>query len=988
MVDIFLEIFIPLGPWFMVLLATIVGLYCLVLNFGDTLNRVVFLLATLGAIYFTSIGLMLIPLDVGWFDTLTYLLVGSISFIRPLQLIANILLLKPAWWRRSQGWVIKISAGVSFVLPVIVLIDGLFQTGLYMTGLAETYQGGFVTPHDLIPGQFFWVLNLLNETPLYLVSIGLALYIIFWEGKNTRLLRRWLAWLILASLSLFLAARFIPAIPIMEQAGFILLTLIGAVIHLGAIFIYLFARRPFKNGSGLQTRLLLVVLTTTIPILIAVALLSLSSVVAAVGGMVVGIIMLVGLTWLTLHFSLSPIKTLTQTTAAIAAGNLNRIAPVEGNNEFGELARSFNEMTHQLRSLIGDLENRVRDRTRELERRATYQETSSLVGQHATSILDQDALMKEVVDLIQAGFGFYFVGIWLLNDAQNQLVLQAGAIPSGEAISSYSQNLAPAEIQPAVVNVCQSHTYQLVTDINEIPAYIPDDMSVESYAQLALPLRQSGETIGVLDIYSADLSGFSQDDIIVFQSLADKVAIALQNARLYKAEQNRRRLSEALEATGREIASNLDLYKTPERILEQLALVVRYARGSLMLQEGAVLKITAQRGFPEDYRLESLEVPIRDGDVYRQVVETTRPLLVDDVTKLSHWQQIDWLPLHLSWMGIPLIAKGGVIGMISMTRPEQNGFNQQDARLASVFAGQAAIALENARLYEKIVVLNEGLEQTVTERTDALNKAYQNLERLDKTKSDFINVVAHELRTPITVIKGYAQVIKRSQETETETAQANHENEEDTLTFLDGILTGVDRLQEVVDSMLDLTRIEQNAFRIFHEETALIDILDQVKHYFDTTLQERSLAFDAEGLDDLPLIYGDPDLLFKVFYHLVMNAIKYVPDGGQITVCGRILNQTDDNPIVEVIVSDTGIGIDPAHHELIFEKFYQTGPMAVHSSGRTKFKGGGAGLGLAIAQGIVQAHKGKIWVESRGHDEDALPGSRFHVQLPLNGVSD
>jgi len=128
------------------------------------------------------------------------------------------------------------------------------------------------------------------------------------------------------------------------------------------------------------------------------------------------------------------------------------------------------------------------------------------------------------------------------------------------------------------------------------------------------------------------------------------------------------------------------------------------------------------------------------------------------------------------------------------------------------------------------------------------------------------------------------------------------------------------------------------------------------------------------------LIYADPDLLYKLLYHLVMNAIKYTPDGGTITVQGQVLEAEGE---VELSVRDTGIGIDREHLELIFEKFYQTGEVTLHSSGRTKFKGGGPGLGLSIARGIVEAHGGRIWAESAGYDEDKNPGSCFYVRLPL-----
>jgi signal transduction histidine kinase len=161
----------------------------------------------------------------------------------------------------------------------------------------------------------------------------------------------------------------------------------------------------------------------------------------------------------------------------------------------------------------------------------------------------------------------------------------------------------------------------------------------------------------------------------------------------------------------------------------------------------------------------------------------------------------------------------------------------------------------------------------------------------------------------------------------------------------------------------------------------------KVQKTFQASLLERKLTLTFDGLASLPSIQADPDLLQKVFYHLVMNAIKYTPNGGAITASGRTVEEQTGMEEVEVVVGDTGIGIDPKDQELIFEKFYQTGEIEFHSSGKTNFKGGGPGLGLAIARGIVEAHGGRIWVESPGHNEETNPGSRFFVRLPVKGIA-
>ena len=161
-------------------------------------------------------------------------------------------------------------------------------------------------------------------------------------------------------------------------------------------------------------------------------------------------------------------------------------------------------------------------------------------------------------------------------------------------------------------------------------------------------------------------------------------------------------------------------------------------------------------------------------------------------------------------------------------------------------------------------------------------------------------------------------------------------------------------------------------------------MLRRVVADYGAAAAERQLSLEMENLEGLPLIAGDPALLLKVFQNLVSNAIKYTPDGGRITLRGGRVVDARLGECVEVQVQDTGIGIDPDHQELIFEKFYQTGTVALHSTGETKFMGGGTGLGLAIVRGIVNAHGGRIWVESPGHDQVSCPGSTFFVRrLPL-----
>lgn len=495
-------------------------------------------------------------------------------------------------------------------------------------------------------------------------------------------------------------------------------------------------------------------------------------------------------------------------------------------------------------------------------------------------------------------------------------------------------------------------------------------------AIMVAPLKTKDQVIGtVTALNRLDQRLFTHHDLDLLMSLATQATAAIESTRMYQAEQARRQMAESLVQAGRKLSSSIKLREVPEHILEQLALVVPYERASLILQEGGSLSIVAHKGFPKDKRLKHLQISIREGDVYQQVATAGRPVIVDNVSLSTGWQQVDWLPLNLSWMGVPLFSKDQVIGMLSITRPEVSAFTQDDAIMASTFALQAAIALENAGLYDEITRFNEQLEEMVRQRTEELKQAYQTLEKLDQNKTVFINVAAHELRTPLTVIKGYMGMLDadgaiRSNPYLTEVVK--------------GVVKGTDRLQMIINSMLDVARIDSQVLDMHRELTSLAVIMKRVKADLAKALTERQQTLTLENIDNLPLINADPTLLLKIFQNLVGNAIKYTPDGGHVTVWGQKIQDEQHGEHVEMQVQDTGIGIDPAQLDLIFEKFYQTGTVALHSSGETKFKGGGPGLGLAIVRGIIEAHGGRIWAESEGYDEERCPGSIFHVLLPVS----
>ncbi len=425
----------------------------------------------------------------------------------------------------------------------------------------------------------------------------------------------------------------------------------------------------------------------------------------------------------------------------------------------------------------------------------------------------------------------------------------------------------------------------------------------------------------------------------------------------------------------RALSSTLELDIVLQMILRHIGEMVPYDRAGIMLEQDGVLEFTAVEGFPDTEDVHHFQVSGIHSIIYRQICEEHRPLSFRDVSQRGDWEAVPGLPLARSWLAIPMIHAQGVLGMLSLTRTVIREFAEEEIRLAQSFAGQAAVALQNARLYKEIKTLNQVLERRVQERTQALQLAYDKLERLDRAKSDFIAVTSHELRTPLTVINCYAQMAQSYLSSNNLTSVAN------------GLKNGVQRMQDIINTMLDVAKIDQEIIPLHYATTHLSLILDAAWKEFADALDERRLTMHIEDLGALPPIEADTEALQKVFAHLLANAIKYTPDGGAVTISGRYCSPEKSIlqvASVEIIVADTGIGIDPAYHDLIFTKFYRMGNTALHSSSQTNFKGGGPGLGLAIVRGLVNAHHGKVWVESDGHNEETMPGSQFHVVLPIH----
>ncbi len=429
---------------------------------------------------------------------------------------------------------------------------------------------------------------------------------------------------------------------------------------------------------------------------------------------------------------------------------------------------------------------------------------------------------------------------------------------------------------------------------------------------------------------------------------------------------------------GQALSSTLDPHKVLHLVLEHMANILPCDQCSVLMLKNGCLEYAARSGFSVYNDEENQSYKLSESLVYQNLFLSRQPILLDDLRECPDAIQIERTPGMRGWMGLPLIQNDQFLGILTLASLDPQIYGPEELDLAKTFASQAAIALQNAQSHEQMRIFNQELESLVQERTASLQLAYAQLERMDRAKSDFIQIASHELRTPLTIIGGYVQMLQIYAEKSSDARM--HQ-------YAQGIRSGFERVQGIVSNMIETARIEANDLRLNCEPLGLGNLLTEVWQELAADAQQRQIQFSMDSaLQSLPLIQGDGETLKKVFYHLMVNAIKYTPNGGQVQISGQLLLANQNRlqcDAIEIVIRDTGIGIDPANHELIFTKFYKIGEVLLHSSGKTKFKGGGPGLGLSIVRGIIQAHGGQVWVESSQQDEEKLPGSQFHVLLPV-----
>jgi signal transduction histidine kinase len=448
---------------------------------------------------------------------------------------------------------------------------------------------------------------------------------------------------------------------------------------------------------------------------------------------------------------------------------------------------------------------------------------------------------------------------------------------------------------------------------------------------MAVPLLRHRETIGAIVFGSTRLPEmFQERDISRAELLAAQAMVAMENARLYGEAKGQLEETTALYEIANAARDALTSEDLAQALVDILKEHVGYDRASILLTEerSPILRPVLVDDRP------AMGGPVRPGSqgsmgtrlpssLASQASRTGKPVMAEPTEERP-----------VAIMAVPMLLKDGSVGVIELERADRS-FDSSEERVASALGNHVALALKNLQLAEHA-------------------REVAALKKIDRLKTELLSTVSHELRTPLSSIKGYATTLLEHGEIL---------SPEEAREFLEIIDSESDRLDELIRNLLDMSRLEAGVLRIDREPTDLAEVgracMTRVQRHTDR--HQLLMDWDTDHLADV-----DASRVAQVMTNLLENAVKYSPDGGEIVLSAQPLGA-----MLQVSVADQGVGIPQRDLHRVFDRFHRV-------EGEISKRVGGTGLGLAICQRLVEAHGGKIWVESR-----IGKGSTFFFTVPL-----
>ena len=579
---------------------------------------------------------------------------------------------------------------------------------------------------------------------------------------------------------------------------------------------------------------------------------------------------------------------------------------------------------------------------RQTEQRARQLATLNDVSTTMSSTLELDPLIQRIVqssvDILDCEAGSLF----LTDEETGEYVFRVAVGPVG-------QNLVGMRIAPGrgfVGEAIESGHPLIVNDVQNDPRWfkgMDQSSGFITRALMVVPLRFQSRPIGAVEVINKrDGTPFNEGDQNLLTAFSGQAAVAIQNARLFtmtdQALAARVEELSVMQRIDRELNTALDVKRVMGITLDWAIKHTGAAAGSVGMVGETDIGIIATQGYNGEMMPDTV-LSLGKG-ILGQVVATGETRLVRDAQAADSQR----LPTTRVQLVIPIKSEQKVVGLVNLESPNAEAFTEEQVAFATRLVDHASVAITNARLYTEVQAANIA-------------------------KSEFVSFVAHELKTPMTSIRGYTDLLAGSAVGPINDMQKQ---------FLGTIRGNVDRMATLVSDLADIARIESGRLRLEPKSTPFHAVIEDVVRTTQALIDVKKQTLIQETEPSLPNVTADYTRTVQVLTNLVSNAYKYTPEGGEIVLrVAKEANRWDPAntaapEVLHISVKDNGIGIAPEDQKKLFQKFFRAEDRMAREMAT------GTGLGLNIVKNLVELQGGKIWFES-----EFRRGSTFHFTLPL-----